>query len=236
MAKKRPKHNPKKINPPGKYHGGKAYLCRRLIELHPPAEKYNKHVEPFGGLASVKLNLPVATRESPRVDIYNDIDGRLYNLFDTLQKEPRRLQELLALTPYSEEMFEDACNEHIYRISSFTEQARMMFVRLQMSLGGRGESFSRTKSRTRRGIADCVSGYLSKIHKDLPEIAEAVTEWQLEKRDGLECIKYHDSPTTMFYLDPPYLPETRTSADVYVNEMTPEQHEELLQYKGEFRP
>lgn len=33
---------------------------------------------------------------------------------------------------------------------------------------------------------------------------------------------------TFLYLDPPYLPETRTSRNKYLNELTPAQHEELL--------
>jgi DNA adenine methylase len=47
-------------------------------------------------------------------------------------------------------------------------------------------------------------------------------------RDALDVIRQQDGPDTLFYLDPPYLPETRAAADVYAHEMTREQHVELL--------
>jgi DNA adenine methylase len=46
---------------------------------------------------------------------------------------------------------------------------------------------------------------------------------------ALEVIRAHDTPTTLFYLDPPYLPETRAANNVFGEfDMTTEQHEELL--------
>ena len=112
------------------------------------------------------------------------------------------------------------------------ELARLQFLLLQMSFGGQGKgdkaSFSRTKDRTRRGIADVVSGYLGTIHDMLPDIIARVTEWQIENRPALDCIDYHDKATTLFYIDPPYVPESRTSPKVYEHEMTYEEHDELL--------
>ena len=236
----KPKHRAQKVNPPGKIHGGKAYLARRILELHPPPAKYDKHVSPYGGLASVKLNLPDATREQPRVDVYNDVDKSLGNLFWCIREHPTKLQRALAATPYSEQEFNAAvqCLRDCHLMqwgrtaepATLVEWARWTFVTLQQSQGGRRKAWSRTKSRSRRGIADCVSGWLSKIHNELPLVAEIVTEWQLENKDGFECAKYHDSPTTMFYMDPPYVPGSRTDDKVYANEMTAADHEQLLQW------
>jgi DNA adenine methylase len=66
----------------------------------------------------------------------------------------------------------------------------------------------------------------------LPEILDRVQEWQIESSKAQHCIAYHDSPSTMFYLDPPYLPETRAKGSLKTygdHEMTYEQHENLLQ-------
>lgn len=47
-------------------------------------------------------------------------------------------------------------------------------------------------------------------------------------KDAKEVIQQQDGPNTCFYLDPPYLDETRTAPQVYRHEMTRDQHAELL--------
>jgi DNA adenine methylase len=54
----------------------------------------------------------------------------------------------------------------------------------------------------------------------------------IENRDALEVLEIHDTPDTLHYVDPPYLPETRDPGEDYRHEMTVEQHvklSELLQ-------
>ena len=50
----------------------------------------------------------------------------------------------------------------------------------------------------------------------------------IESRPALELIEMHDDEGTLFYLDPPYLPETRDARSDYNFEMTVEDHQELL--------
>lgn len=51
---------------------------------------------------------------------------------------------------------------------------------------------------------------------------------QLDQRDAFDVIKACDAPTTLFYLDPPYLHSTRSKwTDVYAHEMDDPEHEEL---------
>jgi DNA adenine methylase len=50
----------------------------------------------------------------------------------------------------------------------------------------------------------------------------------IENRDALEIIRVQDTPNTLFFVDPPYLPSTRSSAG-YRCELTEHQHIELLQ-------
>jgi DNA adenine methylase len=230
------KHSKKKLNPFGKIHGGKCYLARRLIQLTPDLEHHGITCldEPYGGLASWMLNLEPPTREHPRMEVYNDINGMLNNMMQVLQQHPLKLQRALAVTPYSKQEFLRAkawewIGHAPLNVTEQVEAARQTFVLLQQSQGGRMEDWSKTKARTRRGIADVVSGWLAKIHEDLPAIAQRITEWQWDDVPALECMRYYDSTTTMHYCDPPYLPETRTTPKVYKYEMTYEEHEELLQ-------
>ncbi len=46
--------------------------------------------------------------------------------------------------------------------------------------------------------------------------------------DALDVIREQDGPNTCFYLDPPYLHETRSSAGEYEYEMTVDDHHKLL--------
>src|ERR1700736_893280 len=90
----------KSLRPPVKWHGGKFYLCHRIIEQFP---QHHTYVEPFGGAASVLLNKPPAV-----VEVYNDLDQRITRLFRVLRDNGQELHRRLSLTPYSEIEFLDA--------------------------------------------------------------------------------------------------------------------------------
>jgi len=211
--------SPNKLRPPVKWHGGKYYLSNRIIEKFP---KHHTYVEPFGGAASVLLN----KHESP-VEVYNDLDCRITRLYRVLRDHPEELQRVLQLTPYSEVEFNQVLNAKDEE--NEIELARRDFVRWRQSLGGRGDAFSFTKHRVRRGMADVVSGYLSTIDEQLPLIAERFRTVQIVERPAVDVIKKWDSPETLFYCDPPYVLSTRdiNTRDVYGYEMSEEEHTEL---------
>ena len=55
----------------------------------------------------------------------------------------------------------------------------------------------------------------------------------IEKRPALEVIARQDSPQTLFYVDPPYLRETRGATSRYPHEMTDDDHMKLAEVLGE---
>jgi len=65
----------------------------------------------------------------------------------------------------------------------------------------------------------------------LPEIHTRLRHVHIENIDAIECItKYaNDSRKTLIYCDPPYVTDTRTAPDVYVHELTDEQHIKLVE-------
>ena len=205
------------LRPPVKWHGGKHYLCHRIISFFPPHHTY---VEPFGGGASVLLN-----KEPSKVEVYNDLDCRITRFFRVVRDQGEELRRRLTLTPYSEVEFND-CPQ---TATDDVEQARRDFVRWRLSLGGRGDSFSFTLHRVRRGMADVVSGYLSMIDEQLPLITERLRTVEILMRPAIDVIRTWDSRDTLFYCDPPYVPTTRheSSRDVYNCEMSEEDHREL---------
>jgi DNA adenine methylase len=60
-------------------------------------------------------------------------------------------------------------------------------------------------------------------------ISERLRGVELVCQDGVDLIREYDSPHTLHYLDPPYLPEVRSSPKVFRYEMAGEDHERLLQ-------
>jgi len=216
------------IRPVVKWHGGKRYLYRQIISLFPDHEVY---VEPFGGAASVLLN----KKPSP-VEVYNDIDGRIVRLFRVLRSNPDEFRRRLILTPYAEEEFETAkrgADDDLFQagrneVVDEIELARRDYVLWRLSFGGQGRSFSMTVRRSRRGMADVVSGFLSAVDEQLPLIVERLRRVQILNRDALDVIRRFDGPDTLFYCDPPYYPDTRTHPNMYHHEYSEEDHEELL--------
>lgn len=73
----------------------------------------------------------------------------------------------------------------------------------------------------------------------LPETVRCAAERMrgvvIENRPAVEVMRKHDGPTTVHYVDPPYLPETRDKGRDYRHEMTREDHGELLPALRELR-
>jgi len=207
----------KKLRPPVKWHGGKYYLAHLIIKYFPPHHTY---LEPFGGAASVLLN-----KSPSMIEVYNDIDSRITRLFRVLRDHGKELQKRLTLTPYSEIEFYESTESAKDEI----EQARRDFIRWRLSLGGRGDSFSFTLHRARKGMADVVSGYLSIIDEQLPMIVERLRSVEILNRPAEKVIQKWDSPETLIYCDPPYVSSTRqqNSRNIYNQEMTDEDHRNL---------
>ena len=63
--------------------------------------------------------------------------------------------------------------------------------------------------------------------ENLYAVAERLWNVQIENRDALKLIAEMDSPTTLFYLDPPYPASTRSDKNRYTCEMSDDDHRQL---------
>ena len=204
------------------WYGGKYSHLDWLLPLLPPAHHY---CEPFGGSAAVLLNRPPAP-----VETYNDIDGEVVNFFRVLRDRAEDLLKAIALTPFSREEFELAVSLPEEDISDL-ERARRFFVRARQTRTGLAQTatlgrWANCKNTSRRGMSGVVSRWLGSVEM-LPEIAERLLRVQIENRPAIEVIKLYDSPQTLFYCDPPYVPGTRGDRRAYGFEMNEEAHREL---------
>jgi DNA adenine methylase len=62
----------------------------------------------------------------------------------------------------------------------------------------------------------------------LPEVHARLKRVVVLNRPALDVIRQQDGPDTLFYLDPPYLHETRAATDAYAHEMSDADHAKLL--------
>lgn len=230
------------IDSPLKWHGGKHYLAKKIVAMMPKTTQY---VEPYAGGLSVLL-----ARDEPfGAEIINDKDRHLTNFWKVLQHEHtfEKFMRVMNNTPFSEDEFR--CAKSIVNDigwEGITEgnsegmllRACAFFVNCRQSLAGRMKSFGTlTKNRTRRGMNEQASAWLTAV-EGLQEVHERLRGVVILNRDAIDVILQQDTDNTVFYLDPPYLPETRASKSVYEHEMSADAHAELLgvlsNIKGKF--
>jgi DNA adenine methylase len=220
---------------PLKWHGGKTYLAKWVLE-HAP-ESYVHYVEPYFGGGAVLF-----AREAGKSEVVNDLNGHLTN-FWTVLRDPtqyRSLQRMLDMTPVGDESFRTALrmlsdpDKH-----SDLERAWAFFVQIRQSRQAIGKDFlTLTRARTRRQINEQASAWLRAVD-GLGEAHARLEGVVVLNRPAVDVIRQQDGPETWFYLDPPYLHQTRTSTGEYGDwEMTEEDHADLLttlsQIKGKF--
>ena len=202
---------------PINWYGGKYYMAKDIIEIFPEHKMY---VEGFGGAAHVLFR-----KERSELEVYNDLHNGLYLIFKLLRENNEEFIRKLSLTPYSRQEFEDS-KSWMYEENEI-EKARKFYVRTMQSVASNG-GWCYTKSKSRRGMCQSVSRWLGNIEENLTSAIERLKEVQIENLDILELIKKYDKEDTLFYLDPPYIQDTRKQKKSYDCEMTNEQHKELV--------
>lgn len=220
------------VAPPLKWHGGKYYLAPHIVSHMAPHTHY---VEPYAGGLSVLLT---RDPDDPRLwlephkgvsEVANDLDGRLMNFWRVLRDEEtfRRFSRQVEATPLARSAWEEA-RDHRYDGSDPVADAVAFFIHCRQSLAGRMKGFTAlTRTRTRRQMNGNVSEWTGAVD-GLAAVHARLRRVVLESKPAIELIRAEDTPATLFYLDPPYLHETRTAPNVYTLEMNEADHRELL--------
>lgn len=217
-----------------KWHGGKSYLAKRIIELLPPRDSWHLWREPFFGGGAVTLALdPDGLSEA-----VNDLHGELINFWKVLACHDKfpEFERIAALTPFAEEAFESSEDRNTNpRVDSWSqiESAVSFFVRCRQSRQGLMRDFATPTRRTRRGMNENVSAWLSAV-EGLPEIHERLKRIEIRNMDAWAFIQLYDDERAVFYCDPPYMLQTRsTGGGEYKHEMSASQHSGLLNVLAE---
>jgi DNA adenine methylase len=221
------------LTAPLKWHGGKGYLAARIVELMP---RHRHYVEPYaGGLAVLlerdpndrRLWLSEEAGQNGVSELANDLNGEVSNFWRVLRDREMfpDFVRLCQATPLSRPAFQEAGG---VANAGPVVAAWAFFVRCRQSWAGSFTAFtSLTRSRTRRGINGNASEWLGAV-EGLPAVHSRLWPVVIENVPALELIHREDGEGTLFYLDPPYLHETRATKDVYACEMSEADHRELL--------
>lgn len=208
-----------------RYHGAKWRASSWIVSCLPDA--HDSYIEPFGGSAAVLLN----KSRSP-IEVYNELDGEVVNFFRMLRERPDDLVRALYWTPFAhaeQRLSMEPTDDPL-------EGARRLYVRSYLTISGptaqwnsgwrRQKKFSRGRNGNSR-MKPAAASFMELEH--LYRIAERLRGVIIEAADALEVIQRFDNPRALFYVDPPYVAETRKrwKASAYKHEMTDDQHRQL---------
>lgn len=215
---------------PIKWPGGKHYLASRIVSMLPPRDKFFHYVEPYaGGLSVLLANDPEGISE-----VVGDLNGGLTNFWRVLQgnKSFCIFQRMVEAMPFSQAEWCAVSGDEQPNLPDDgvdVNHAVRFFVRCRQSLAGREKAFAPlSKTRIRRGMNEQASAWISAVD-GLPMVHARLRRVVVLTGAATDVILNQDSLNTVFYLDPPYLHDTRTSIGEYGdNEMDAADHLQLL--------
>lgn len=185
--------------------------------------KYDVYIQGFGGGASLLF-----AKHYDKVQIYNDLNKNVYSLFCVL-KDKQLFQQFkykLDLTYYSKQLNEQFKQKLKDNTISILDRAYYYFYVNRTSFNAVG-GFS-TCLLPRRNMNKSVSDYLSSID-GLYNIHQRLSSVIIQNRNIFQLIEKYNKPNVFFYLDPPYIQQTRSSNQRYQCEMSNQQHQHLIQ-------
>lgn len=201
------------------YYGAKSRIAKQIIENIPP---HNAWIEAFCGSAAITL----AKKPAP-IEVINDMDDQIINLFNQLRSNHEKLCEQIRLTPYARAEYQKALLDES-NINQL-ERARRFLVATMMTVNATHASrggFSVSHSYTRSSREARVNRWYN-LPKRLEKVVERLRSVRIENRDAKDILlTFQFRPATLVYLDPPYFVKRDHKYTIDANDS--EFHEELL--------
>ena len=227
--------------------GGKTALRPILYRLFP--NRYDRLVEVFGGGASVLFG-----REPDHcAEVYNDLNGDLFNLFMCVKYRPLALVRELGFLPFNsrqefkvirkfirkEEFTDDYLAEEMELCERFLEppdSSEIKELLLEQADAGdvrRAAAFYKMIRYSYAGGGSSYGGKSIDIRRSLHLIwacSRRLTDVVIENLSFEEAVPKYDAPGTLLYLDPPYY-----QAECYDVAFSLEDHYKLRKLLGRCR-
>ena len=215
--------------PPFPWIGSKEKIAPYILQLFPP--KLTQYVEPFGGSGAVLLALPP---DPNRLDIYNDLDAELVNLFSCIKERSNvLLRELKFLPIHSRKLFgyyrDFVAHKDVYLHnvqmeieclgdrSCFTEeQAGELLPIFQERLALYDVKRAAAYYLAIRGsFSGTITSFgvkgldVERFLNLFPPVSARLKDVPLENKNALQLIRERDRPDGLVYADPPYVKTER---------------------------
>ena len=176
----------KLINAPFARQGGKNNGKKKILASFPSTDKYDIYVEPFIGAGNIMLNAPEVKKM-----IGADTDTNIINAFNDMKKV-----DLDTIQEYNFRPSRKRFNEIRKGFGKNKDPKKRLYEFLYLKFN----SYSGLMTTYTR------EGTTGKFFKKNFEIyQEKLKHIKIMKSDYKVTIKKYDSPTTFFYLDPPYM-------------------------------
>jgi len=170
--------------------GGKRLLRKQIIPMIPG--DIIAYIEPFGGAGWILF----AKERHAQVEVYNDLDGELVNLFMIIKYHLDALVQELAYLISSRALFVKVKNNPGF--TDIQRAVRFLYL-IKRSFGAKGAHYGTSKVSGGAGLASHANiiTLAEKLHSRLDKVA-------IENKDFEAIVKSYDAATSFFYFDPPY--------------------------------
>lgn len=170
--------------------GGKSRLADKILPLFP---NHTCYVEPFAGAAALFFK-----KEPSKVEVLNDINGELVNLYRVLQHHLEEFVRQFKWTIKSRQVFEWEKTKRPETLTDIQRAARFFYLQ-KLAFGGKVDGQTYGTGTTKMGGIN-----LLRVEEDLSMAHLRLHQVNIENLNWATCVKRYDRPHTLFYLDPPY--------------------------------
>jgi DNA adenine methylase len=204
------------LKPPISRMGGKSKLRKTIIEMIP---EHSCYIELFFGAGWVYFG-----KEPSKVEVINDIDKELINLFKMIKYHAHEIERQLEYEFSGRDVFEEYKHCTLEYLTEIHRAVRFLYL-ISQSFAGKGKDFGYgTTSRPKPQI----------FYKDvLDDLKERLRNTYVENLSFEKIIDKYDREHSFFFCDPPYF-ETAG----YGNEFGEKEHlllrDKLKGMKGKF--
>lgn len=175
------------LKPPIPRMGGKSKLRKKIISLFP---EHICYTEPFFGVGWVFFG-----KEPSKVEVINDVDQELINLFRMIKHHPEEIRRLIGFEICSRDQFDLYKNSNVDTLTEIQRAVRFIYL-ISQSFASKGGVFGYgTTTRPSPQIFDT---------KAFENLKDRLRNTYIENLSFEKIIEKYDRPHTLHFCDPPY--------------------------------